>query len=680
MSDWFEQLITAYRTNAARMFVLHFNINDYVLNKELTPPHVTRIIPRLQAFGRTNANPPFSAIFRYSNAMPTSIGDQVDVELAALEEEATQADQLTIMRVPQANNATAADIFNKEWREVVDLPEPEKILRTFERILRSRQQRSMVFIEHVEHIAPQRDAETIQPDQLVAIEILRRLTGDFAFRSSSNMCVLITRDLNSIDSSIYAPGSNCVPIQVPLPNLEQRRTFLQLMHDRRPLPVATGGVLPIARRQISALADFDEEIRENAQHLQAQAGSRPEIELLAGLTEGFRLVEIDQLNRQVLAKGAASDDRRQLLTLTTIKQHKRRAIEEQSGGLLDVVDVERGFDAIGGMEVVKNYLRSVSRAVRTATTDPTVLPLVPRGIILAGPPGTGKTIIAEALARESALNMVKLRSVRQQFVGSSERNLRRVFDLISALSPILVFVDEIDQAFGSRGVGASSDGGTSERMFGMILEFIGDDRNRGRVIWVAATNRPDSLDAALLRRFDRIIPCLLPTAAEQVAILAALPKTIKRLAFSVELQELITRRDNQVLHLFEAREGMVPTGAVIESIARRAVEIAGTRSPDRRDVTLNDLQLAVNDYRSNANRTEYDFQSLLAIHACNFYSVMPELPDREPFKQLVQKRPSISELVEHGEQMIPEYWQQHLIVYSRLEQAIREHQGQLYRR
>ncbi|NTW02909.1 MAG: AAA family ATPase, partial [Oscillochloris sp.] len=178
---------------------------------------------------------------------------------------------------------------------------------------------------------------------------------------------------------------------------------------------------------------------------------------------------------------------------------------------------------------------------------------------LAGPPGTGKTIIAEALALESNLNMVKLRNIRQQWVGASERNLTRAFEIIRALSPILVFVDEIDQAFGSRGLGQSNDAGTSERMFGQVLEFIGDDRNRGRVIWVAATNRPDAIDAALLRRFDRIIPCLLPTADEQMMILEALPRTISMLCYDETLEGLIDERSPVISAMLTEKKGLIPT-------------------------------------------------------------------------------------------------------------------------
>lgn len=276
--------------------------------------------------------------------------------------------------------------------------------------------------------------------------------------------------------------------------------------------------------------------------------------------------------------------------------------------------------------------------------------------------------------------MVKLRNVREGLVGASERNLTRALEVIKVLAPILVFVDEIDQAFGSRGLGQSSDGGTSERIFGQILEFIGDDRHRGHVIWVAATNRPDVLDAALLRRFDRIIPCLLPTPREQAKILAALTRSTPTIAFTPELQALVDSEAGEVIGLFGGQPDLIPTGAVIETILRRAAEQAGDRARQGDGaplVGLTDLRAAAADYRSNADQTMYDYQALLAIQACNFYSVMPELPDRQPFSGLIEPRETPLGSVDSEGAVVPDYWRDRRINGVRLEEQMRRYRRQL---
>ncbi len=787
---WFQQLRTYYASNSARLFVLHFNVDDYVIDPR-DPNPMTRLIPFLERYARrTQAadGNPLNAIFRYSHSLDVVPDDAMD---AALNQIATGAlagaaiGGVTGMAIGQGaagalggaalgaavaqgrvSDTFSHDIYRQEERSVGDLPEPSKVLRVFERILCSTVQRSLVIVEHVETLAPRSYPDH---DQRLCGEILKRLATDYVFRSTDNLCVLITRDLNLIDPGIYAPGTNCFPIHIELPNEAERVAFLNYMEaeaeqERR----LSGGDRHRMRRTslISGLAQIDPRLREALERGQQATDRADQIRVLGKVAQGFRLVEIDQLNRQVRAEfemiqpaprdvsghvipengrpatnsapppdsgfggaippgaafgnaafaqtpggsafgtlglSAAPPARAPLSTagfgsasvstavgslphgeaiirLDDIKRHKRRAINEQSNGLLEIIDVQRGFDAIGGMAIVKTYLRTLSRRILASSVDGRYHHLIPRGLILSGPPGTGKTIVAEALALESNLNMVKLRNVREGLVGQSERNLTRAFDVIKALSPILVFVDEIDQAFGNRGLGQSSDGGTSERIFGQILEFLGDDRNRGNVIWIAASNRPDVLDAALLRRFDRIIPCLLPTPEEQALILAALPKSIATLDYNPALVERIVGQSPEIIELLADKRGLIPTGAVIEAIVRRAAECAGDRARAGQgdsSVGLADLRLAIEDYRSNADATMYDYQSLLAIQACNFYSVMPLLPERSPFKELIEQREAALPSDDDEELVIPSFWREHAISYARLDEQIRGHRAQL---
>src|SRR5262249_21903551 len=143
--------------------------------------------------------------------------------------------------------------------------------------------------------------------------------------------------------------------------------------------------------------------------------------------------------------------------------------------------------------------------------------------LLVGPPGTGKTLVAEALAKEAGFNFVRLGDVRSMWVGESERNLSHVLRVLVELAPVVVFVDEVDQMLGQRDQGWSGDSGVSARLFARILNFMGRNEHRGRIIWVAATNRPDLLDEAMLRRFDRVFPFFVPSDIDRSRILAAMP-------------------------------------------------------------------------------------------------------------------------------------------------------------
>ncbi|MBV9789247.1 MAG: ATP-binding protein [Chloroflexi bacterium] len=735
--DWFQQLRTYYASNSARMFVLHFNVDDYIMDPEDAETPITRVVPFLERYARrTQAadGSVFNAIFRYSRSLDVVPDDDSDTILGRLARSALAGAGVgalvgrlaggspaggalagagvgagvgtgvgAVVAQARTSDTFGHQIYTTEERSVPDLREPDKVLRVLERILRSSAHRSLVIIEHVETLAPRGATGELR----VNGEILSRWATDYVFRSTDNLCILITRDLQEIDPAIYAPGTNCFPIQIDLPNEAERAAFLNFMEqeaeeERRESGM---GTRRMRRALISGLAQIDPKLREALERGQQATSRADQLRVLGTVAQGFRLVEIDQLNRQVRAQhemkqttssngssaavyGNSPFADEAVIRLDDIKRHKRRAINEQSNGLLEIIDTNRGFDAIGGMETVKQYLHTLSRRILANNVDGRYNHLIPRGLILSGPPGTGKTIIAEALALESNLNMVKLRNVREGLVGQSERNLRRAFDVIKALSPILVFVDEIDQAFGNRGLGQSSDGGTSERIFGQILEFIGDDRNRGHVIWMAATNRPDVLDAALLRRFDRIIPCLLPTPDEQALILEAMPKSIKTLQYTSALSQLISQRSPDITHLLEHKRDVIPTGAVIETIVRRATEFAGDRNVSRTlgeanaasaalEVGLNDLRLAVEDYRSNANAMMYDYQSLLAIQACNFYSVMPQLPERTPFTDLIEQRDVPLDDTDSDGAVIPPFWRTHRVSYSKLEEQILGYRVQL---
>ncbi|HSX71116.1 MAG TPA: ATP-binding protein, partial [Pseudomonas sp.] len=162
---------------------------------------------------------------------------------------------------------------------------------------------------------------------------------------------------------------------------------------------------------------------------------------------------------------------------------------------------------------------------------------LPKGYIFCGPVGTGKTYLVECLAGEAGVPVVKLKNFRDRWVGSSEGNLEKIFRLIRGLGRCIVFIDEADQTLGKRDAG-SGDSGLSGRLYSMIAQEMGSADNRGRVIWILASSRPDLIEVDLKRpgRVDVKIP-LLPTTrvAESAALLRAL---LKRFDLRLEQAEL----------------------------------------------------------------------------------------------------------------------------------------------
>src|SRR5712692_4225971 len=217
------------------------------------------------------------------------------------------------------------------------------------------------------------------------------------------------------------------------------------------------------------------------------------------------------------------------------------------------------------MQEVKEDLReSIIQPMRSGQSR-----LVPQGMLLMGPAGTGKTRLACALAKEAGVTFVELQpsKIFSKWVGDTERRLERALTAIKAMTPCIVFIDEIDQAM-SRG--ESGDSGVSNRVFKRLMEVMSDTTLRGKVLWIAASNRPDLLDAALLRpgRLDKKIPILAPDAAERASILAVLT----RAAFPDA--ELPTQE------VFEAIASPMEnyTGAEIEVIVGKAAQLYARQS------------------------------------------------------------------------------------------------------
>jgi hypothetical protein len=140
---------------------------------------------------------------------------------------------------------------------------------------------------------------------------------------------------------------------------------------------------------------------------------------------------------------------------------------------------------------------------------------VPMGYLFCGPVGTGKTYLAECLAGSAGVPAITIRNFRDRWVGSSEANLETIFRLIEGLGRCIVFIDEADQALGKRQNDSSGGGEVSGRLYGMFAQFMANPSNRGRVVWILATSRPDQLEVDLKRpgRIDVKIP-ILPTLDE----------------------------------------------------------------------------------------------------------------------------------------------------------------------
>jgi transitional endoplasmic reticulum ATPase len=400
---------------------------------------------------------------------------------------------------------------------------------------------SIVFIDEIDSIAPKRDEVVGEMERRVVAQLLSLMDG---LTSRGKVIVIAaTNRPNSIDEALRRGGRFDREIEVGIPDADGRLQIL-FVHTRG---------MPLED-------DID-------------------LEEVAGMTHGFVGADVSSL-----CKEAAMHALRRLLPdlkiddvedeippefmekLIVTRKDFDEALKNIEPSAMREVFVEVPsvkWEDIGGLDNAKQELaESVEWPLKFPEIFDAVRTRPPRGIMLFGPPGTGKTMLAKAVATESEANFISIKGpeLLSKYIGESERAVRETFRKAKQAAPTVIFFDEIDAMASERG--SSTDAHASERVVSQILTEIDGVEELKDVVIVAATNRPDIVDPAPLRpgRFDRLI------------YVSAPDKKGREIIFDIHLKDKPLADDVDIRELSEMTEGYV--GADIEAICREASMLA----------------------------------------------------------------------------------------------------------
>lgn len=449
---------------------------------------------------------------------------------------------------------------------------PELAIPALQEFLLSRSRVALI-IDFVEKVFPAQEARFMSADERRLLATVRGWSTDPRLARRNSFVMMIAETLTDVHEDLYTRGGGTAVIEVPLPDEPARRAYIDHVIDS----AGNGDArLAVDEGDLSLSRD-----------------------VLAQTTNGMTLQQIAAMMRAAHAEGRPLD-------LPGVSRHKREAIEAEIGDLVEFTESALGLDAVAGVELQKQILLDTARALREGRTG-----LVPKGVLLLGPPGTGKTFTMQCFAHDIGIPFVELRNVFSKYVGSTEANLEKLFHYLEALAPIFVFIDEFDQSYGRR-VSSDSDSGVSRRVFGMFNNFLSQDRHQGHIIFGAATNRPDLIDHSTMRagRFDIKIPFLLPNEAEREAIIRV---TFRNLSVPFEEGDF-----GEI-----ARKTAGHSGADLRELVRIAQRHAF--ADGRTEVTLADLHFAVDDYipPAIARADEIRMMELLAVANTTSRSLLP---------------------------------------------------------
>ena len=431
---------------------------------------------------------------------------------------------------------------------------------------------SIIFVDELDAIAPKREEVTGEVERRVVAQLLALMDG---LSGRGNVIVIgATNRPGALDPALRRPGRFDREIEIGVPDKQGRYEVLQIHTRGMPLH---GIEKPESEK----------------------TGEDVDLKKLADMTHGYTGADLSALGRETAMKAL-----RRYLPQINLEEERipPEVLEKMEVKMDDFVNAYKEvtptamrevyievasvhWDDIGGLDGVKQHMKeAVEWPLKTPELFTRLGIKPPKGILLYGPPGCGKTMLARAVATESEANFISIKGpeVFSKWVGESEKAIREVFRKARMAAPAVIFLDEMDSLAPRRGMGMS-DSGVSERVISQLLTEMDGIVTLQDIVVVAATNRPDMVDSAVLRpgRFDRLIYVPEPDEQSRLQIFKLYTKGMP-LTKDVDLKQL-------------ALMSKYYSGADIESLCREAAMHALRRDVKATEVSMQDFQEAIKE-------------------------------------------------------------------------------------
>ena len=544
---WAVEMRDLFRSGSAAQFILHGNVFDVV-------PSGGKLLS-VPIFLEQVMFATYDVVLRYDRSRGVRATRGADDWGEWLQSAlGREANSMTLMREPGA----ALELIDRYLLRSLNLQALPGAPATAPK-------RIAVIVEFAAFVVPRGDAAHLGgPFAANTVKVLG-WANDPAIVQSNIVTVLISEGLHDL-SDLVVDNPHVAALHLPLPDEAEMGAYVKAL----------------------AATQFPD----------VEARSDVPLDILAS-----RLTGLSRVGARTAIALALGTDRR--ITNEWLGQIKKDLIEREAQGLLDFIESTFTLDNVAGHDAVKAWLREDASLLKKGA-----LRALPMGYLIAGRIGTGKTFLVQCWAGELGIPCVVFKNFRDRWVGATESNLEKIFAILRALGQVVVFVDEADQASGRR-EGGDGDSGLSGRVYSMLAKEMSETRNRGRIIWVFATSRPDLVEVDLKRqgRLDVHIPLFPPeTPAEREALLLAIARKLKLPLTADDLPPFA--------------EDVTLGGNELEGVLVRALRVHEL-SPEPRKPLREVLTEVIKEVRPNPHTRKLEYMDLVAVKECTDVRFLP---------------------------------------------------------